>query len=1477
MHKQIAKIAVLGFIAFTVTGRICGDDAAGSKNLVRNPSLEEGAGDVATDWRFWGWAPEGVPSTARGRRDTTVARTGAAALTIINEGEKDVGTWTNREGHGFIAVEPGKVYTVSAYMRVEALDSPLTTAFRCGFCTMDAAGKVTYLPAETRRQIPPADARFTEAGAWKRLAVAAKAPEGATHLGIDIDLIGKGVAWVDDVAVTEGYDVAAFGGKTPAPTLAITGGLDPDPASADAPLTVTVQVANPLVARDCVLECEVLDYWFRPAVVRETLAMKADEMREVVVPLDAATRQRLFAMRETAGANSGRINVSLTSGGQVVATAAQGYAFRNRVQEWPTQPPLPATTERVDGILGAQKLVDVVNCADPRDSHPYIEGGRGMGAKSTGAVPNEDWKNLYRETLPSFTGIETILGQQFRVTRGWGWFGYKLNRQGLKPNTPYVVVLEYPEDTGRTYTVFNTGISDSLVGGYGFHTGKTLGDHWTRTLNSEYTDYPLSGKIERWYSVFHLGDKTWAPGDPWNTAPTRGDSQDGFWFIVGGVGPSQDPLAAGAAVSTIKLYEISDMTALFPRINEPPLELGRREMIVTAESDGLSKYLTDEQALAQWARVRLYDACFMGLSGISPNGKTDLRPLLQANDAGKLGLSVLPRWMIERDVLARIGVPPEALAQNADGQAAGPGMAIDLTEVPDILHPATLREVLRLITEELGPKLDQPALSGMMLYRHYGTSIPVSFSDYALRRYERETGVKLPGADGAARRAWLLQNKKAAYYQWWYTQKRQFLLAVRDHLQALRPDLKLYYFPWHSDDDFPFACGRLRYSGQPLLDQIYVPGTNILLVPSFTVPPDQWTAEQKQNPMLARQYYREVIAPELAGQITIEDVLYGRYKDMPQFWGAPRSGKLPHLLYPNQMDLVAMLTEPGGVYANKVGYNPRLFGDDKDFVYWAPVRHRFTADNPKLLELFRTGEGSAVAVHMPYNEETSHLNVPSIHGAHGVEHGGPFCMMEEVLAMAHSDPTYLMESMWEPLKRGFPQYARAFAQAYRALPATPSTVLTNAVTPADGAVVVRSYETAYGHYLAVINRAFESRERPVALALKPAVSAVGRVLNLGTGEAVPYKQATGGRIELGLTLPPMSLTSLCIVDRVPRAIVRDVRMTPAVFSPNGDGRNDSLTVTAHTVMQVTEGRWAAEVRSAAGRVVRRFAGNVPEVAFTWDGAAEGGARCPDGTYSIRVTATAYPNIADTRPVTLDTTPPQARPVLAAEQVSVAANNLTIRGTLSGLQPGEALYLCQPGAADRAVPVDADGAFSTDVEALSLGPNVLALTVQDRAGNRTPPQQLRVQFALDMGRPIGFDFGAGPIMEGFSAIRNDTFYSAERGYGWIKYGNVWKGDRGLGDYLVRDYCSGKEDREWAVKLPNGAYTVKVVMVDTRYDHFAPDIRLEGKKLSESRSIKANEPLWVTLETEVTDGVLNCEFINPGHLPYFALNGIVIEQR
>ena len=126
-----------------------------------------------------------------------------------------------------------------------------------------------------------------------------------------------------------------------------------------------------------------------------------------------------------------------------------------------------------------------------------------------------------------------------------------------------------------------------------------------------------------------------------------------------------------------------------------------------------------------------------------------------------------------------------------------------------------------------------PSFSGLMLYKHFGVPFMPGYSDYAMKRFESETGIRAEGTDPALKREWLVDHKLNEYHQWWFAKEREFLLALRDRLQALRPHMRLYYYPWHSDDDAPI-CGRLRFPGLPIQDKIYVPGTSILLDPGFT-------------------------------------------------------------------------------------------------------------------------------------------------------------------------------------------------------------------------------------------------------------------------------------------------------------------------------------------------------------------------------------------------------------------------------------------------------------------------------------------------------------------------------------------------------------------------------------------------------------------------------------------------------------------
>jgi flagellar hook assembly protein FlgD len=73
-----------------------------------------------------------------------------------------------------------------------------------------------------------------------------------------------------------------------------------------------------------------------------------------------------------------------------------------------------------------------------------------------------------------------------------------------------------------------------------------------------------------------------------------------------------------------------------------------------------------------------------------------------------------------------------------------------------------------------------------------------------------------------------------------------------------------------------------------------------------------------------------------------------------------------------------------------------------------------------------------------------------------------------------------------------------------------------------------------------------------------------------------------------------------------------------VFSPDGDGRKDTLSIRQSTSV---EKLWEASMVDTAGQVVRSASWTGTRLQFDWDGLDEAGRRVPDGAYTYRVTAT----------------------------------------------------------------------------------------------------------------------------------------------------------------------------------------------------------------------------------------------------------------
>jgi len=114
-----------------------------------------------------------------------------------------------------------------------------------------------------------------------------------------------------------------------------------------------------------------------------------------------------------------------------------------------------------------------------------------------------------------------------------------------------------------------------------------------------------------------------------------------------------------------------------------------------------------------------------------------------------------------------------------------------------------------------------------------------------------------------------------------------------------------------------------------------------------------------------------------------------------------------------------------------------------------------------------------------------------------------------------------------------------------------------------------------------------------------------------------------------------------ITDTIPPAITGS-SVSPSVFSPNGDGRQDSTTISVSVTGLIRYG-WVVEpfADGAAGAPIVQGSVDGESVSYTWDGRAQDGSLAPDGTYRVTVwTADASDNRSSVQEfVTIDNMAP----------------------------------------------------------------------------------------------------------------------------------------------------------------------------------------------------------------------------------------------
>jgi flagellar hook assembly protein FlgD/outer membrane protein OmpA-like peptidoglycan-associated protein len=133
-----------------------------------------------------------------------------------------------------------------------------------------------------------------------------------------------------------------------------------------------------------------------------------------------------------------------------------------------------------------------------------------------------------------------------------------------------------------------------------------------------------------------------------------------------------------------------------------------------------------------------------------------------------------------------------------------------------------------------------------------------------------------------------------------------------------------------------------------------------------------------------------------------------------------------------------------------------------------------------------------------------------------------------------------------------------------------------------------------------------------------------------------------------------------LVDRVAPKI--SASGAPLLFSPNGDGNKDTITISQNSSLGDD---WTGRMRTAAGLVVRSWSWKNEARSFVWDGKDSSGKVVPDGVYSYEVGASdAAGNAASAKVSGIRVDASTAKVYVTASDTGMSPNNDGIRDEVS---------------------------------------------------------------------------------------------------------------------------------------------------------------------------------------------------------------------
>lgn len=682
--------------------------------------------------------------------------------------------------------------------------------------------------------------------------------------------------------------------------------------------------------------------------------------------------------------------------------------------------------------FGEVILVDEIDCTTETPTHEFREHPQGVSRVET--ILNRPCR-----VIPLVEGSASYI--QYRIGR----------RKLLESGKQYVLQVEYPEDAPRTTIVLNHG-NESYRG---FHTGSSVGDALhTKYVSSrpESIKTPLSGEYETWTAMFNVHDVTPDKFSYGSKEPPTIPLDEGFNVTICQFSKLNLPLSQGAAVSKIRLYEVIEPEQLVMDIHFPQ-DLPKRRLFWREEmADGVVGAKKPEERgvtdYVNWWAYKIDQMKFLGLNTYAKDllefgavqhwdttdGGGDDWAYMDHDHKGDWEQIVKMMGAADLDVLpyyeytgskGKSGLGNARRVRPLTRDDAYTHIKWVQSHGVDLTDPDAYEDFKKMLDLTVVQHQNSARFVGAWIRQRGG--MPISFTDATLGRFSRDNN---HGTDVTRENLIASETLLQSYYDWWFLKRRDFLVAMRDHLRE------------NGIDD-----AAILYSAvgeEPGL------GFNDWKPKMVTDQPDVW---QKLGKMPEHQINSFDVQPVTLEQVQKDSMYLDALTAFPLTWGG---WEWQHTAPPS---------------------DPRNYQETEGVMLSHAFNKLFTVVDPATFEAFRTTSGLAIMRHYCLNEnmlfdEKGEALVGYFIA--DIEKTGPYCMQSEAIAMANGDPTWIGYLMGGNFQRGFPKYVRQFNQAFLSLPALPSTILPGASS--DSSVVVRQIKTSgQGTYFSIINVSDEQK------------------------------------------------------------------------------------------------------------------------------------------------------------------------------------------------------------------------------------------------------------------------------------------------------------------------------------------------------------------------------------------------------------------